>query len=563
MRVASRRRGTYWVRFFAAALAIGAVALILLSARNLRSQDQSQILFVTLSVIAFIYCVLAGILTTADCVSEERREGTLGLLFLTNLRGYDVVAGKLAASSARAVSALAALFPVIALPVLMGGVSGDVVWTVAAVLGNTLFFSLGVGVLVSTLTRDARQSIGGAVGVMLFWLGLLPLIRILWIEYLIRPKFAGTPAELEQMFRWVLEVNPVFVFANALSPIFRGTPVWRDVWLGLMYQHGLAWLALITACVVLPRSWRDRVETVRLAKDGGDAGAGSGSGSAASGARRWRSELLDWDPMAWVVVRERRSAVVNWLGLAVVAGVWFWGYWEVKEEWLAGLVGLWTTFAAALWLKLRLAAIACRHLQEHRRSGALELVLSTPMTPATMVRGVLRGMRHMLFPALATVLAAAGLLLAASLGQEQAWSDRREVPMTFVVGLGVFLLDLVAIAWSGMWRGLNSTRYIRAYSMTVGMILVVPWGLFILSLIVLGILSEALSFSGSLDFGFLTLLVWWAMISVAVDVWQILAARRGLRERFLELASEPSGTIRVAGRAEEAASGAGGVGKPL
>ncbi|HQU46125.1 MAG TPA: hypothetical protein PK867_25150, partial [Pirellulales bacterium] len=32
---------------------------------------------------------------TADCISSERREGTLGLLFLTDLRGHDVVLGKL------------------------------------------------------------------------------------------------------------------------------------------------------------------------------------------------------------------------------------------------------------------------------------------------------------------------------------------------------------------------------------------------------------------------------------------------------------------------------------
>src|ERR1044071_9279281 len=45
----------------------------------------------------FAGCVLAPILLTADCVSRERREGTLGLLFLTDLRGIDVILGKLAA----------------------------------------------------------------------------------------------------------------------------------------------------------------------------------------------------------------------------------------------------------------------------------------------------------------------------------------------------------------------------------------------------------------------------------------------------------------------------------
>ena len=41
----------------------------------------------------------AGLLGTADCVSSEKRDGTLGLLFLTDLKGYDVICGKLAANS--------------------------------------------------------------------------------------------------------------------------------------------------------------------------------------------------------------------------------------------------------------------------------------------------------------------------------------------------------------------------------------------------------------------------------------------------------------------------------
>ncbi len=169
LRVASRRRGTYWTRFASAALGIGALGLILLSTTRLRPVDQSQILFVTLSVIAFVYCLVSGVLTTADCVSEERREGTLGLLFLTNLRGYDVVVGKLAASSARSILVLVALLPVIAIPVLMGGVEGRVVAMVAMVLGNTLFLSLVIGVLASVLSRDSRQAIGGSIAILATW----------------------------------------------------------------------------------------------------------------------------------------------------------------------------------------------------------------------------------------------------------------------------------------------------------------------------------------------------------------------------------------------------------
>ena len=57
-------------------------------------------------------------------MSEEKREGTLGLLFLTDLKGYDVVAGKLVANSLNGFYALMAILPVVALALLMGGLTG-------------------------------------------------------------------------------------------------------------------------------------------------------------------------------------------------------------------------------------------------------------------------------------------------------------------------------------------------------------------------------------------------------------------------------------------------------
>ena len=67
-------------------------------------------------------------------MSEEKREGTLGLLFLTDLRGFDVVLGKLVACSLRGAYGLVAALPVIGLALLMGGVTGFELWRLALVL---------------------------------------------------------------------------------------------------------------------------------------------------------------------------------------------------------------------------------------------------------------------------------------------------------------------------------------------------------------------------------------------------------------------------------------------
>src|ERR1039457_2698297 len=129
LRVAARRRGTYWLRFW---LVLGALAIwfLLLGTGQASRVEMGKILFVAIGVIALGFCLFAGVFLTADCLSEEKREGTLGLLFLTELKGYDVVLGKLTATSVHALYGLMAIFPVLALPLLMGGVSLGEFWRV-------------------------------------------------------------------------------------------------------------------------------------------------------------------------------------------------------------------------------------------------------------------------------------------------------------------------------------------------------------------------------------------------------------------------------------------------
>src|SRR5689334_8844113 len=117
LRVASRRRYTYWTRFFAA---LGTLTLCTWIWGWLTdgqpAADRGQSLFRTIAGLAFVYSLFVGIATTADCLSEEKRDGTLGLLFLTDLTGFDVVLGKLAATSLNAFYRLVSVFPILAIP---------------------------------------------------------------------------------------------------------------------------------------------------------------------------------------------------------------------------------------------------------------------------------------------------------------------------------------------------------------------------------------------------------------------------------------------------------------
>ena len=104
---------------------------------------------------------------TADCLSREKRGGTLGLLFLTDLRGYDVVAGKLVSRTASSACCLLAALPTLGIALFLRGVTGSDYFRMILALLNGLFFSAALGMFVSALCRHERSALSAtALGVL-------------------------------------------------------------------------------------------------------------------------------------------------------------------------------------------------------------------------------------------------------------------------------------------------------------------------------------------------------------------------------------------------------------
>src|SRR4051794_12609999 len=162
LRVASRRKGTYRLRSLLALAVVALWFLLLQTSRNTGARI-GPVLFIAIGVLALGYGLLSGVFLTSVCLSEEKREGTLGLLFLTELKGYDVVLGKLMATSLHAIYGLLAMLPVLSLPLLMGGVTAGEFWRVTLVLVSTLFWSLSLGMLISAFTNETRQAMAATL----------------------------------------------------------------------------------------------------------------------------------------------------------------------------------------------------------------------------------------------------------------------------------------------------------------------------------------------------------------------------------------------------------------
>ena len=166
LRVAARRPGTYWVRFGVAGTLLGLMAGFygISVVFGLDWLAGGQNLFLVLQWCALPFLTGFGVFLTADALSEEKREGTLGLLFLTDLRGHDVVLGKLAAQAARGFWAALAALPVVGLTILLGGVSGTWFLRVILVIGNSLFLSLALGLLMSAASRNGFKAVNDRWG---------------------------------------------------------------------------------------------------------------------------------------------------------------------------------------------------------------------------------------------------------------------------------------------------------------------------------------------------------------------------------------------------------------
>src|SRR5256885_14793366 len=144
--------------------------------KNNPPQTIAQVLFGVLTSCATLSAFLSGLRATADCLSGEKREGTLGLLFLTDLRGYDVVIGKMAANSINAFYGILAVLPIFGVPLLMGGITLGEFGRMTLVAINALFFSLSLGICISAFSRSSRKSASMTFLLLLFFSAALPAL---------------------------------------------------------------------------------------------------------------------------------------------------------------------------------------------------------------------------------------------------------------------------------------------------------------------------------------------------------------------------------------------------
>ncbi len=507
LRVVSRRPWTGWARAAVAlvgvCVAAGTIA-VHLSAGALPGEIGAT-LFRALSLIAFGLALLAGPFVTADALSSEKRAGTLGLLFLTRLKSGDIVLGKLASTALPAIFWPLAIVPVIALAFPLGGLMPGTFWRMCAGLFVTLCFSLSAGLLLSASCRSAPRAIGGAlalVGVVTF----------------------GLP--------WAGSLAPAAGFLALFSP---GQVCWSSLETAKSASHyGEAILCvllesglfLFLAVAVLPRSWR--------AGSRHSGGLGLIEVLANLGAApvdcRERRELLENNPVLWLASRGRKRRRFVWALFAALvvggmAGTQLLPTGVSREMTL--FLGLFGIHAV---VKFAVARTACHRFAEDRQSGAFELLLTSPLSERAIVRGWLEGLkRRFLGPVTAIVVVDLVVFVTGLSGR----GGGVELDVALLASIGLLVADAYTLCWVGFWLGLSASTPGRAFYLTIGLVLALPWVGFLGILGVFGLVSfgAAMPSIGSLAIG-------WFVLGYIVDLgfcgWAIGRFESGFREASAE-----------------------------
>lgn len=474
----------------------------------------SKILFGVLTGSAVLYSLLSGIRDTADCLSSEKREGTLGLLFLTDLRGYDVVIGKMTANSLNAFYSILAVLPMMAVPLLMGGVGLGEFGRVALVTVNTLFFSLTLGLCISAISKSGRKAATMTFLLLMFFSGALPGIGG-WVAYLHNANFPS---------RLFLAPSPVANYVFAWDDIYKTHS--DDFWWSVAVIHGLAWVFLLFASLVAPRSWQDRpagTQQLRLRErwqlwSHGDTDERRG----------FRKQLLDQNPFFWLAARARLKPALAWGSLGLLGCGWAFGLSKFHRDWLCPPVYIMTAIVLNLAMKAWFATEAGRQISEDRKRGALELLLSTPLTVRDILRGQFLALRRQFMGPLITVLFIGCLLFYGSLTDANDEDSRTAYRLFWIGGMVTMVSDLMALFWVGLWLGVTARNPNRAASASVLRVIILPGIAWSLLLLILSLNTMRGGHETSFNF-FVGL---WFVLGLVTDIAFSVWARNKLLTQF-------------------------------
>lgn len=448
LRVAAKRRLTYRLRWIVAL--VGGAGVFIAAAGSNYSVQVGQFVFWCLSAVMIFICAFAGLVLTADSISREKRDGTLGLLFLTRLTSVDVVLGKLTVGALSGAGVAFAGLPFLAFSLCLGGVTARELWLMSATLVFLLAYSLTLGIFISTLFR--RE---GIVAIIFCFLMLGPMA----LAPLAIMKAKAIPL-------WLAKINPLlpaFAVADDGATYFP----WDLATSNLVFQFTAMVVMLVCSFAILPwtvkgqgtlpkhalKNWFSRFRPVR----------------------KWKRLRFEKDPI-FAVSRSQTRALA--LLLFSVCLYFLIGFAASKAQTAEISLAILMSFLPKFFVLWHSSGI----MAAEKQAGFLETLLTTPVTGSEVLRGKMAALKWHVGPSLLFAFVALWAVSSKWWGDEGGTNIGTTVVLAAMIAL---LIDVHSIGWVGMWLGVEARDRRRALIWAAIIGLFVPWipGLFGLPLL--------------------------------------------------------------------------------
>jgi len=472
LRTEARHPLTYWLRVIGATALLVAAAMFWLDS-GFRGRQGAQLFKVLHQTLFWAIWLLVPLLT-ADCISREKREGTLGLLFLTPLRARDIVLAKGLVHGLRAMTVCLAALPVVVLPFLMGGVDWRI--AVASVLVNLISFcwALGAGLLASA----RNKTMTGA----LIWSALWAFL-FFWVMIWVTGLFFLTFAFSTQRSGMVIGTTLGYL-ASGLAAVFSFSEMWQWMLVRIAPSGQATWLnqyvsvfavslfslygLILIAASNIRRKWQDNppsAQRLKLEKK---------LFTPAYGLRLfrfWMRGMLERNPIGWLERRTWSGRLVSWSWLAVMIAL----YSFALEDFGRGM-GFRLVNTLVPWLLiLSIGLSAAGSFRRERELGVMELLLVTPLRVGQIISGRLLGLWGQLLPAV-LLLMGLWLYLTSGAGMGDRYRNESMEGMFLLWVLGFMFVTLPVI---GLFFSLRCRNFITALFFTGLAGVVLPGGVIV------------------------------------------------------------------------------------